>query len=109
MSTDYGFKCRTHLPPLASPSRLREYEARHLYDNREGLACVRSVLDPLARVVIEYEISEAITWLLEHQRCDVVIVDEYGQEEPVLTPAVTPNPAARAEPTLDESNGKRRQ
>lgn len=80
MSTEYGFRCRTHTPVLDSPADLREYEARHIFEHRTSIPVVLDFTERLGRVVWDSAYGTALTWLRDHAGCDVVIVDEYGRE-----------------------------
>jgi len=84
MSTEYGFRCRTHSPHLSSSHNLREYVAKSLFAKRSEIAVVRSWdTDMLISFGggngVNYGVGEAVEWLAQHPNCDVVIEDEYGR------------------------------
>ena len=84
MSTEYGFRCRTHTPALSSPSNLKEYVARSLLAKRSEIPVLMAWESDMlitfgAGNNVNYGVGEVVNWLSQHPDCDVVIEDEYGR------------------------------
>lgn len=84
MSTEYGFRCRTHNPPLSSSHNLPRYAAESLLAKRSEVEILRAwSADMLISLGggggVNYDVGAMVEWLADHPRCDVVIEDEYGR------------------------------
>lgn len=93
MSTSHGLTCRTHTPNLSE--RLDGFHNDYGVTKLRDLWRFRDVLLPAVRIFNGEQIDDrpkamliggvgdpyeqrALSWIASHARCDVAIVDEYG-------------------------------
>lgn len=91
MSTNWGFACVSHDPPLISDhwfnhgaEALRQVfrlERAGAWPNDPDLPVVLG--EPLPVEHRGYATSSPIRWLRDHPRCQVVLHNEYGDTEPL--------------------------
>lgn len=69
MSTERGFECISHTPPLTSEAfGLSDQDLREAYRDREFLA---KVLRRFGNVDNDHGLTAATAWLCEHMTCEV--------------------------------------
>lgn len=74
MSTYYGYRCRSHKPPM---------ESEHWYNHGDYILQAGLLLQGynLTEYVntVNHSLPSELEWLAHHPKCDVIVVDEYGR------------------------------
>jgi hypothetical protein len=73
MSTNWGYQCNSHTPPLTDA-----YFLNHGQDTLEKALENRELIIAMLDSSLDVDYPNYIWWLHAHPKCDVVIVNEYG-------------------------------